>query len=316
VKPRRRAAPGYGRETEQVIKKVGFIGLGQMGKWMASNLVKSGFDLTVFDINPEASAFLLKQGAARTGSPAELARGVDLMVLSLPNSDVVEDAAFGQDGILQGSKTGQILVDCGTAGYLWTRKFSKSLQEHGLRFADAPVTGLAQKAKDATLTIMVGGTLNLLDEIRPVLEALGNRIVHMGDVGSGQLAKTINNILYNANIAALAEVLPMAAKLGLDPEKVAEVINAGSGQSFASQFFIPNILADTFNRGYSLANAYKDMAHADEISTHYNILLPVIQAAMTTYQKALSLGLGQEDKGAMIKVFEKELGVAFRTKRK
>ena len=299
-----------------MIKKIGFIGLGQMGKWMASNLVKCGFDLAVFDINPEAIAFLSKQGATRTSSPAELARRVDLIILSLPNSDVAEDVVFGKDGIVHGSKSGQLLVDCGTAGYLWTRKFSESLQEHGLRFADAPVTGLEQRAQDATLTIMFGGTHNLLEAVRAVLAAIGNRVVHMGDVGSGQLAKMINNILYNANIAALAEVLPMAVKLGLDPEKVAAVINAGSGQSFASKFFIPGILEDSFNRSYSLTNAYKDMVNADEISAHYKITLPMVQTAMTTYRKALSQGLGEEDKGAMIKVFEKKLGVTFRKRRK
>jgi 3-hydroxyisobutyrate dehydrogenase-like beta-hydroxyacid dehydrogenase len=299
-----------------VIKKIGFIGLGQMGKWMASNLVKCGFDLTVFDINPEAAALLSKQGAVQTSSPAELARRVDLTILSLPNSDVVEDVTFGKDGIVHGSKSGQILVDCGTAGYLWTRKFSASLQENGLRFADAPVTGLEQRAKDATLTIMYGGEQNLLEEIRPLLEAMGNHVVPMGDVGSGQLAKMINNILYNANIAALAEVLPMAVKLGLDPVRIAEVVNAGSGQSFASKFFIPHMLEDCFDHSYSLNNAYKDMANAAEISAHYKIPLPMVHTALTTYQKALSLGLGQEDKGAMIKVFEKKLGVAFRKRRK
>ena len=299
-----------------MIKKIGFIGLGQMGKWMASNLVKCGFDLTVFDINPAAAALLSKQGAVQTSSPAELARRVDLTILSLPNSDVVADVSFGKDGIVHGSKSGQILVDCGTAGYLWTRKFSESLQKHGLRFADAPVTGLEQRAKDATLTIMYGGEPNLLEEIRPLLEAMGNHVVHMGDVGSGQLAKMTNNILYNANIAALAEVLPMAVKLGLDPERIAEVVNAGSGQSFASKFFIPHMLEDRFDHSYSLNNAYKDMANAAEISAHYKIPLPMVHTALTTYQKALSLGLGQEDKGAMIKVFEKKLGVAFRKRRK
>ncbi|MCK5419513.1 MAG: NAD(P)-dependent oxidoreductase, partial [Desulfobacterales bacterium] len=284
-----------------MIKKIGFIGLGQMGKWMASNLVKCGFDLTVFDINPAAAALLSKQGAAQTSSPDELARRVDLIILSLPNSDVVADVSFGKDGIVHGSKSGQILVDCGTAGYLWTRKFSESLQKHGLRFADAPVTGLEQRAKDATLTIMYGGEPNLLEEIRPLLEAMGNHVVHMGDVGSGQLAKMTNNILYNANIAALAEVLPMAVKLGLDPERIAEVVNAGSGQSFASKFFIPHMLEDRFDHSYSLNNAYKDMANAAEISAHYKIPLPMVHTALTTYQKALSLGLGQEDKGAMIK---------------
>jgi 3-hydroxyisobutyrate dehydrogenase-like beta-hydroxyacid dehydrogenase len=297
-------------------KKIGFIGLGQMGKWMASNLVNCGFDLSVFDISKEALALLAKQGATRTGSPAELAKSVDVIILSLPNSDVAEEVVRGQDGILAEAKPGQILVDCGTAGYLWTRKFSDSLHKQGLRFADAPVTGLEQRAKDATLTIMFGGAQELLQEIRPILEAMGNRIVHMGDTGSGQLAKMINNILYNANMAALAEVLPMAAKLGLDPEKIAEVINAGSGQSFVSKFFIPNILEDSFDRSYSLDNAYKDMTNVAEIAAHFQIPLPMIQTAMKTYENALALGLGAEDKGAMIKVFEDKLGVVFRKKRK
>ncbi len=298
----------------QLNKKIGIIGLGQMGKWMASNLVKGGFDLSVFDINPAAMALLIKKGAAQTASPADLAKRVDVIILSLPNSDVVEAVVHGQDGILQGARHGQIIIDCGTAAYLWTKKFSDSLQKHELHFADAPVTGLEQRAKDGTLTIMFGGAEELLQKVQPILEAMGNRIVHMGDAGCGQLAKMINNILYNANMAALAEVLPMAVKLGLNPEKVAEVINAGSGQSFASKFFIPNILEGAFDRSYSLANAHKDMAHAAEISAHYKIPLPMIQTAITTYENALELDLGDEDKGAMIKVFENKLGVAFRKK--
>ena len=300
----------------QRIKKIGFIGLGQMGKWMASNLVKSGFDLSVFDINSEAMALLAKQGTAQAASAAELAKRADVIFLSLPNSDVVEAVVCGPNGILQAARSGQIIIDCGTSGYPWTRKFADSLRKHELHFADAPVSGLEQRAKDATLTFMFGGAKKLLEEIRPLLDAMGSHIVHMGDTGCGQLAKMINNILYNANMAALAEVLPLAVKLGLDPEKVAEVINAGSGQSFASKFFIPNILEDTFDRSYSLKNAHKDMANAAEISAHYKIPLPMIQTAMTTYENALALGLGDEDKGAMIKVFEEKLGVSFRKKRK
>jgi len=299
-----------------MINHVGCIGLGKMGKWMALNLSKCRFALTVFDIDEKALSFLSRRGVAHTSSPFELATCADLILLSLPNSAVVEDVVFGKDGIIHGSKPGKIIVDCGTAGYFWTQNFSQSLKKQGLRFADAPVTGLEQRAKDGTLTIMYGGTEDLLEEIRPVLEAIGNKIVNMGDVGSGQLAKMINNILYNANMAALAEVLPMAVKLGLDPEKVAEIINTGSGQSFASKFFIPNILENCFDLSYSLNNAYKDMENAAEISAHYKIPLPMINTAMTTYQTALSLGFGAEDKGAMIKVFENTLKVTFRRKAK
>jgi 3-hydroxyisobutyrate dehydrogenase-like beta-hydroxyacid dehydrogenase len=159
---------------------------------------------------------------------------------------------------------------------------------------------------------MFGGAEEVLAEIRPVLEAMGKEIVHMGDVGKGQLAKMINNIIYNSNLAALAEVLPMAVKLGLDPERIGLVINSGSGRSFASEAFIPNILEGIFNKSYPMEHAYKDLLHAMEISAQKKIPLPLVHTAANTYQMALAMGLGREDKGAMIKVFEKALGVEFR----
>ena len=295
-----------------MLKTVGFIGLGQMGKWMALNLVKHDFDLTVYDINDAAVAFLADQGARQVESPAELARSVDLIILSLPDSDVVEEVVCGRDGIVHGSSPGQIVVDCGTSGYLWTQEFARSLEAKGIRFVDAPVTGMEKRAKAGTLTIMYGGDDDILEEIRPSLEAMGKEIVHMGQVGNGQLSKMLNNILYNSNIAALAEVLPMSVKLGLDPEKIARVINSGSGQSFASEVFIPNILEDCFDKSYPLEHAYKDMHNAMEISARKKIPLPMVHTAATTYQMALNSGWGHEDKGAMIKVFENGLGVTFR----
>ena len=294
--------------------KVGFIGLGQMGKWMASNLLKQQFDLTVFDLDQAAVAFLTDQGARMADNPAELAKLVDLIILSLPNAEVNESVVYGENGIITGARSGLILVDCGTSGYLWTREFEKKMEKNGIRFADAPVTGMEKRAKTATLTIMFGGDRDLLEKIRPVLDTMGNNIIHMGAVGNGQLTKMLNNIVYNANIAALAEVLPMSVKLGLDPEKIARVINNGSGHSFASEAFIPNILKGVFDESYPLEHAYKDMNHALEISARKKIPLPIIHTAATTYQMALNSGYGHEDKGAMIKVFEKALGVEFRKK--
>jgi 3-hydroxyisobutyrate dehydrogenase-like beta-hydroxyacid dehydrogenase len=190
--------------------------------------------------------------------------------------------------------------------------FAALLQKHGLRFADAPVTGMEKRAKQAALTIMYGGEEDILNEIQPALEALGNRIVFMGDVGSGQLAKLINQLLFNANLAVIAEVLPMAVKLGLNPEKITQVINTGSGRSFASEFFLPNILENRFDQGYSLKNAYKDMASAAKLTADRQIPLPMVNTALTTYQMALKMGYADEDKGAMIKVFERLLKVKFR----
>ncbi len=293
-------------------KEVGFIGLGQMGRWMALNLLKAGFDLTVFDSDAKATALLIDSGAKGTDSPSDLAKRVDWIILCLPNTDAIEKVVLGEKGVVLGSRPGQIVVDCGTSDFSWTMDFAASLQKHGLRFVDAPVTGMEKRAKQAALTIMYGGEEDILNEIQPALEVLGNRIVFMGDVGSGQLAKLINQLLFNANLAVIAEVLPMAVKLGLNPEKITQVINTGSGRSFASEFFIPNILENRFDQGYSLKNAYKDMASAAKLAADRQIPLPMVNSALTTYQMALQMGYADEDKGAMIKVFERLLKVKFR----
>jgi 3-hydroxyisobutyrate dehydrogenase-like beta-hydroxyacid dehydrogenase len=292
--------------------KVGFIGLGQMGKWMALNLVNQGFDLTVFDTDDLAMSSLTERGANGASSPADLVRRVEWIFLCLPNVEVVEQVVFGSDGVAASAESGQIIVDCGTSDYQRTIEIAASLHERDIHFTDAPVTGMEKRAKDATLTIMFGGPVAILDEIRPALEAMGNRIVNMGATGSGQLAKLTNQLLFNVSLAVLAEVLPMAVKLGLDPEKIAQVINTGSGRSFASELFLPNILENRFEDGYSLKNGYKDMVCAAKISALNEIPLPVVKAATTTYQMALGSGLGGEDKGAMIKIFESLSDVKFR----
>lgn len=293
-------------------KRVGFIGLGQMGKWMALNLLNAGFDLTVHDIDERATTLLTDEGANRAPSAADLARKTDWTFLCLPDIEAVENVVFGDGGVASGAKPGQVIVDCGTSDYQRTIEMAGLLEKRNLHFADAPVTGMEKRAREATLTIMFGGREVVLEEIRPALAAMGNRIVNMGGVGNGQLAKLTNQLLFNVSLAALAEVLPMAVKLGLDPEKITRVINSGSGRSFASELFLPNILEDRFDHGYSLENGYKDMACASGISVKNKIPLPVVQAATTTYQTALASGLESEDKGAMIKIFETLLDVAFR----
>ncbi|MGD9211397.1 MAG: NAD(P)-dependent oxidoreductase, partial [Desulfobacteraceae bacterium] len=223
-------------------KKIGFIGLGQMGRWMATNLAVKGFDLTVFDVDDKAVEKLAEKGAKPSKSPADLAKQVDCIFLSLPNSQVVETVVFKDNGIVTASKPGQILIDCGTSNFLWTQEFHQRLLKHNIRFADVPVTGMEQRAKEATLAFMFGGEKELLEEIRPALEAMGTEVQYMGDIGTGQLSKTINNILLNIHLAALAEVVPMAVKMGLDPKRIVDVINNGSGKSFASSVFLPWIL--------------------------------------------------------------------------
>ena len=170
------------------------------------------------------------------------------------------------------------------------------------------------RAKEGTLTIMFGGEEEMFARVRPVLEAVANKIVPMGGVGNGQLMKLVNQVLFNINMAAVAEILPLAVKLGLDPEKVCDVVRTGTGQSLALDFFSPHILNNHFSIGYPLKNAYKDMVTIFEVSASRKIPLPVTNGAMVTYQLALAQGLGEKGKGAMIKVWEKTLGVEVRKK--
>ena len=159
---------------------------------------------------------------------------------------------------------------------------------------------------------MVGGEKKIFDRILPLLQIIGHTILHMGPVGSGQLTKLVNQLLFDINAAGLAEVLPMAAKLGLDPTKVCQIITTGTGRSFAAEFFTPLALENRFDEGYPLKDAYKDLASAAEIGARHKIPLPLTQATTNIFQMALAQGLGPENKGALIKVFEKILDVEFR----
>jgi len=298
----------------QMKPRVGFIGLGEMGKWMAINVAKADFPLTVYDIRPNPIKVLVEKGAISADNPAELAREADCVFLSLPDTQVVEEVIFGENGLIGGLSAGSTLVDLSTIHYSATLRIKEELQARGVTFIDAPVSGMEARAKEGTLTVMVGGDSNAVEEIRPILDTIGNNIVYMGKSGNGQLTKLVNQLLFNISAAAMAEILPMAVKLGLDPEAVYHVVTTGTGRTFALEFFTPYILKNEFEQGYPLIKAYKDMVSAAEISSQEKIPLPVFFAAMQTYQMALAEGLGNEGKGAMIKVWEKALGVEVRRK--
>ncbi|MDP1989619.1 MAG: NAD(P)-binding domain-containing protein [Syntrophales bacterium] len=298
-----------------MIEKIGFIGLGTMGKWMALNMMKAGFPLRVYDINPAAVQFLTGQGAVAAQSPADVAAKVDWLFLSLPDTEIVEKAIFGENGIVQGARPGLVLIDLSTIGYMPTLEIGRKLKEKGILFADAPVSGMEARAKEAKITVMFGGDEGLFQTMRPAFDAIGNQIVYMGAVGSGQLTKLINQLLFNISCAGLAEVLPMAVKLGLDPEQVAQVVTTGTGRSFAADFFIPLTLKNRFDEGYPLKSAYKDMISAAEISAHKGIPLPVVNATAVTFQMAMAEGYGDLSKGGLIRVFENLLGTEFRKKK-
>jgi len=295
--------------------KLGFAGLGTMGGPMALNLHKSGADLVVYARNPEILKSFAAKGIPVTAKLSDLS-ATDILFLCLPNSDRVKEVLFGENGLKESLHEGQIVVDCGTSNYNATLEIAKALAEKSVSFLDAPVSGMEARAVDGTLTIMCGGEKAVFEKVEPFFARMGNNILYMGETGAGQLTKLINQLLFDINMAALAEVLPLSTKLGLDPTAIGQVINSGTGRSFASEFFIPRVLENNFSDGYSLKNAYKDLVSAAELSAKLCVPLPVLHAAATTYQMALLDGHGDRDKGAMICVFERLLDVLYRTRQR
>lgn len=293
--------------------KLGFIGLGEMGKPMALNLLKSGDALTVYDVNNASYTEFENAGAGTAGHLKELSDS-DIIFSCLPDSKVIGAVFYGEDGFLKDIKPGSILVDFSTIKYSTAIELYNECQKKEVRFLDAPISGMLSRAIDGTLVIMCGGAPETFNEVLPLLRYMGKTILYMGAEGSGQLMKLVNNLLFDINAAAIAEILPMSTYMGLDPEKVAEVINNGTGRSYASEFFAPKILQGQFDKGYPMEKAYKDLVSGNEISSEKGIPLPLLAAATTTYQTALRKGCGKLGKGGMIRVFEDLLGVEFRKK--
>ncbi len=280
-----------------------------MGRGMALNIHKAGYPLFVFDIDDNAVTPLVDAGAQAVESASQLAAQCDWIILSLPDTSIVDAILWGEKGLCTYLSPGQIVIDCGTTHPTTTVDFHARLQELGIDFLDAPVSGMEKRALEGTLTIMAGGLKEVFDLVKPVLESMSSTVVYMGGAGSGQLTKVINNVFFNVACATVAELLPLSVKMGLDPEKMIEVAGTGSGQSFALNTFGPLILNRDFSQGYPMEKAYKDMSSIVEVINTHHIPIPVTMAALSTYQTALSKGLGKESKGAMVKVWEQVLDV-------
>ena len=293
--------------------KFSFIGLGQMGKPIALNLLKNESDFIACDINEDVLTDIKDKGIKTTISDNEAA-DADIIFLCLPDTYVVEEVLISKNGIIDLLKEGQIIVDFSTISYLSAVKIADILEKKGVEFLDAPISGRKSRAEEGTLAIMCGGKEEIYNKVKPYMDYMGNQIVYMGKSGNGQLSKMINNCIYDINIAGIAEMLPFAVKLGLDPEKIGQVINNGTGRSNASEFFIPNMLERNFSYGFTMNKAYKDLVSAAEVSSKMSIPLPVLNAATLTYQMALLKGYGDDYKGAMIQVYEELLGVKYEKK--
>jgi len=291
---------------------IGFAGLGQMGRPIALNLLKSGATLAVSDRSSKSFAEFESKGASASTEQATIF-DADIVFLCLPHDKAVEEVVAGEGGFLTRARAGQTVIDLSTITYKTTVSVAEKLASRGVQFLDAPISGMEARAIDGTLTVMCGGDRAVFDKVKPLLDLIGNKILYMGRSGSGQLTKLINQLLFDINAAALAEILPMSKKMGLNPDLVGEVVNSGTGRSYASEFFIPRILKGHFGDGYPMKHAYKDLISGAELGANLSIPMPVLAAATATYQMALLKGHGDKDKGGMVTVFEELLGVGYRS---
>ncbi len=291
--------------------KIGFIGLGQMGMGMAHNILNKGHPLSVFDISNAAMHTLEEAGATVCRSATELAQRCNLVLLCLPTSNIVESVLFDDEGILH-ANAAMTVIDTSTLNKQSAIDFAQRCKQQQVEYVDCPVSGLPQRAKDGTLTSMFGGNSDTFNDTQSIIKCYSSNVVHCGDTGSGQAMKTINNIIYNINIAALCEVLPTAVASGLKPEALAEVTSSGSSSSFASSYFVPKMLNDTFTGDFTMASAIKDLHNMQHMESDTNAVMPLTNAMIQIYKKAIDAGFGDESKSAMLKLYEERLGVLLR----
>jgi 3-hydroxyisobutyrate dehydrogenase-like beta-hydroxyacid dehydrogenase len=293
--------------------KLGFVGLGTMGRPIAHNLSSGPEPLAVSSAADRHFAEFEAKGIPASLDPRSVA-DANLVMLCLPDGKVVQEVLFGEGGLAGVMRRGAIVVDLSTVDYGETLGIARRLGEAGIGFLDAPISGMEKRAIDGTLTVMCGGDHAVFETVKPFLDRIGNNILHMGANGAGQLTKLINQLLFDINCAGIAEILPMAVKMGLDPAQIEAVVNSGTGRSYASEFFAPRILKGDFTEGYPMSLAYKDLVSAAKLCADAGVPIPVTAAATATYQIALRQGHGDKNKGAMALVFEDLLGVKFRSK--
>ena len=219
--------------------KVGFIGIGNIGTPMSLNVLRAGYPLVVYDNRPAQMEPVVQKGAEAATSPKDVASRCKTILLSLPNSPIVEEVTLGEDGIFEGAQPDTVVVDLTSGNPPHTAMICAQLAKLDIRFIDAGVSGGLIGAEAATLGIMIGGDGDVFERVRPVLETIGSNLFHMGPIGAGHITKALNNFLAATNLAAASEALAVATKAGLDPERVVAAFNASTGRSFATQERIP-----------------------------------------------------------------------------
>lgn len=285
--------------------KVGFIGLGIMGRPMCKNLLKADYELFVYDRNQWKIDEVVKEGAKAEGSPKDVASNSDIIITMLPNSPHVEEVVLGEEGIIHGAKEGSIVIDMSSIEPIVSKKIGTKLAEKNIKMLDAPVSGGEPKAIDGTLSIMVGGDEETFNKCMPIFDVLGSSAVLCGEIGAGNITKLANQVIVAVNIAAMSEALVLATKSGVDPEKIYNAIRGGLAGSTVLDAKVPLILDRKFDPGFKIELHIKDLKNV--LKTGHEIGTPLFLTTnvLEMMQVLKSDGLQDLDHGALIKFYEK-----------
>jgi len=289
--------------------KIGFIGLGIMGKPMALNLLKSGHELVVYDIEAGNVGILTAAGAASAASAKEIAQECSVIITMLPNSPHVKAVVCGENGILESAKRGTVIIDMSSIAPGVSREICGICEKQGVKMLDAPVSGGEPKAIDGTLSIMVGGSKEVFDQVKDeILGKLGASVVYCGKTGAGNTTKLVNQIIVALNIAAVAEAFTLAQKAGVDSSVVFNAIKGGLAGSTVMNAKVPMILENNYKPGFKLDLHIKDLNNAIETGHETGSPLPLTVLVMEMMQTLRAEGFGQDDHSVLAKYYEKLSG--------
>lgn len=294
--------------------RIGFVGLGIMGRPMARNAIRAGFPVTVTNRTLDKAAPLEAEGATVVQTPREVAERSDLVVTMVTSSPDVETVVFGPDGIATGAHPGLLVIDMSSISPVATRTFAERAAEQGFAMLDAPVSGGEIGAVEARLSIMVGGDAPDVERARPLFEALGKTIVHIGGHGAGQACKLANQIAVAINNLGVSEALVFAAAQGIDLERTRQVIAGGAGSSWAMQNYAPKMLAGDFRPGFMVDHQQKDLRNVLDAAFSTQLSLPATSLAHALYTALQHDGGGREGNLAIIKVIERLSGIEARVR--
>lgn len=290
--------------------KLGFIGLGVMGRPMALHLLAAGHELSVYARRAEAAQPLVEAGARRLATPAQVAAASEVVFTMVTTGADVEEVALGEDGIVHGARPGTVLVDMGTIPPGTARRIAAKLAERGIEMIDAPVSGGEVGAQNATLAIMAGGKAEVLERVRPLLEKLGKTIVHVGPNGAGQVAKACNQMIMVSCIEAVAEAMLLAEKAGVDPERVRRALSGGSAASRVLEVFGARMTVRDFRAGVEARLHHKDFAILLDEAVRLGAPLPIAAQVWQQLNALMAQGRGREDTSCLLRVLEGESRLA------